>query len=78
LEPFYYWPDVSYGDAPPPDNQFAEVAHKIKSRFFTMDTAQDKDGKWWFVELGDGQAAGLTETTDVAAFYTSLQAALLR
>src|SRR5258708_22976030 len=48
-----YWPDVSYTDEIP--GLFTEIAHTIKSRFFTMDIAKKSDGKWMIVELGDGQ-----------------------
>lgn len=68
-----YWEAAGYGDAAPPVEQFAEVARRVRSRFFTMDLARGVDGKWWIVELGDGQVAGLPQALDPAAFYAALR-----
>ena len=52
--------------------RFAAVAGGVRSRFFTMDVAQRRDGDWLIVELGDAQVAGLPENADVDGFYKAL------
>jgi hypothetical protein len=37
-----------------------------------MDVAQQHDGEWIIVELGDGWVAGLPGAADIHAFYASL------
>jgi hypothetical protein len=71
LAQFPYWEAGDDGDAPPAD-LFADVARSVRSRFFTMDLAQQEDGRWLIVELGDGQVAGLPERADVDSFYAAL------
>lgn len=73
LDYFEYWDEGDYSESRPPENIFAEVARKIKSRFFTMDIAQRTGGEWLIVELGDGQVAGLPDNADVAKFYQALR-----
>lgn len=54
-----------------PDPMFNHVAHKVDSRFFTMDVARRADtGEWMIMELGDGQVAGLEGSVD--RFYDHL------
>lgn len=53
-----------------PMAELAAIVHDIPSRFFSMDVARDTDGRWWIIELGDGQVAGLPPRVDAAAFYT--------
>jgi hypothetical protein len=71
-----YWEEGDYAGATPPEGLFAEVAQRVRSRFFTMDVAQRKDGEWMIVELGDGQVAGLPENADVEQFYQRLRKAV--
>jgi hypothetical protein len=74
LAQFPYWDTGdSRGEAPPAD-LFADIARSVRSRFFTMDLAQQEDGRWLTVELGDGQVAGLPENVDVDPFYAALLA----
>lgn len=69
-----YWDEGDYAmESLPPVADFAALAARVESRFFTMDLAQRaQDGVWQIVELGDGQVAGLPERLDVAAFYAAL------
>lgn len=53
---------------------FIEIASKVRSRFFTMDVAQQTDGQWIIVELGDGQVAGLPDESEAPEFYRQLAA----
>ena len=79
-EPAYqtrYWEEGDYLGVIPPISDFLEVAGKVKSRFFTMYIAKQRDGKWVIMELGDGQVAGLPESADVKEFYSALQAHLM-
>ncbi|HYF61682.1 MAG TPA: ATP-grasp domain-containing protein, partial [Herpetosiphonaceae bacterium] len=70
-----YWDEVAYDSAGPPLDRFAELAGRVRSRFWTMDLAQRPDGSWMIVELGDGQVAGLPENADPAAFLAALASA---
>jgi hypothetical protein len=77
LDAQVYWgADVADPGAPPPADEFAALARAIPSRFFALDAARLKDGRWVVVEIGDGQVSGLPEGTDAAAFYASLRAML--
>jgi hypothetical protein len=67
-----YWDDVKYEDLTPPVEQFIAAAQGVRSRFFTMDVANRRNGDWLIVELGDGQVAGLPENADVNGFYKAL------
>ena len=72
-----YWEQGNYEGDGPPITDFQQVAHAVRSRFFTMDVAQRRDdGTWQIVELGDGQVAGLPERLDVTTFYARLAARL--
>ena len=55
-----------------PLEKFENVAEQVNSRFFTMDVALHRDGRWMIVELGDGQVAGLPEQLDPGQFYQKL------
>jgi len=72
-----YWEQGEYanGDAPPPD-LFADIAKRVRSRFFTMDVAKSTAGEWRIVELGDAQVAGLPDHTNRDEFYARLAAGL--
>lgn len=71
-----YWEEGIYGDVRPPTKLFNAIAQKVQSRFFTMDVAQQRDGNWMIIELGDGQVAGLPNRANVTAFYQSLASTL--
>ena len=46
--------------------------HAVRSRFYTMDLARQRDGGWLILELGDGQVASLPERANMGAFYATL------
>lgn len=73
---FNYWEEGEYEDALPPIDNFAELAKRPGSKFYTMDIAQKENGDWLIVELGDGQVAGLPENASVPEFYRDLKAVL--
>lgn len=72
IQAFNYWDEGDY-EAVAPNLRFLEsVIPNIKSHFFSVDIAQQKDGQWIIVELGDGQVSGLPDNADKVAFYKSL------
>lgn len=66
-----YWQDAG-DETKPPFDDFSDVARTINSRFFTMDLARDTNGRWWIIELGDAQVAGLLGTVQPQAFYEAI------
>ena len=72
IQAFNYWDEGDY-DAISPDLSFLDsIIPNIKSNFFSADIAQQKDGQWIIVELGDGQVSGLPDNADKAVFYACL------
>ena len=71
-----YWGKPGEGEDYPPVERFLEVARQVRSRFFTLELGTEGHGKWWILELEDGQACRLTGDTDTGAFYTDLRARL--
>jgi hypothetical protein len=69
-----YWAEGDYGVSEPPIERFAGVAGAVRSRFFTMDLARRRDGRWMIVELGDGQVSGLPRESNAKPFYEALYA----
>jgi len=66
-----YWTEGVYDEEEIPDG-FGDIARRIPSRFFSMDVAKTKDGRWLVIELGDGQVSSLPHDCDVKAFYKKL------
>ncbi|MBL4648883.1 MAG: ATP-grasp domain-containing protein [Aureispira sp.] len=72
IQAFNYWDEGDY-EAISPNLKFLDsVIPSIKSNFFSVDIAQQKNGQWIIVELGDGQVSGLPDNADKAAFYERL------
>ena len=67
-----YWEGGEYSKTYPPLELFAGVAAAVRSRFFTMDLARQRDGGWMIVEVGDGQVSGLPRESDADRFYEAL------
>lgn len=70
----FYW--ASYPEAQmqavAPDPAFLQtVISRINVPFYAVDVARDVDGKWWVVEVNDGQMSGLS-TIDPDQFYKRL------
>lgn len=73
LSIFKYWSEGVYDNEDEIDlEKFTQIAKTIKSSFFTMDIAKSVDGRWYIIELGDGQCAGLPDINDSDDFYTNL------
>jgi hypothetical protein len=67
----YYWASHVYdildsgNDVPDPEMIPSEFLDDITTRlsdipFYAVDVARDVDGKWWVVEINDGQMSGLS------------------
>jgi hypothetical protein len=72
IQAFNYWDEGDYEAISPNLSFLGSVIPLIKSNFFSVDIAQQKDGQWIIVELGDGQVSGLPDNADKAAFYERL------
>lgn len=72
-----YWEEGNYAGTEPPLDPFRPTMHAVQSRFYTMDLARRRDGRWLILELGDGQVAGLPERAGAEAFYAALVTALM-
>lgn len=75
----FYWSimdDVDEdGQLPPAAESIARQAAEILSQhtnFFVVDVAEGQDGKWWVVEVNDGQMSGLS-TIPPRRFYQNLR-----
>jgi hypothetical protein len=55
------WPRFEMSTQPPepPLDVLAEIAECVPSPFASADFAIDVHGKWWLLEVGDGQVSGL-------------------
>lgn len=45
--------------------------HSLNSNFYTIDLAQQENGEWILIEVGDGQVSGLQDYS-VGLFYDEL------
>lgn len=80
----FYWSsldDMTKVDTNSFYNEGMEVAKKAASilsentTFFVVDVAQGEDGRWWVVEVNDGQMSGLS-TIPEERFYKNLKEVL--
>lgn len=65
-----YWS----GDECPAISELQElisICHNLNSSFYTIDLAQQENGEWIIIEVGDGQVSGLQDYS-VALFYDRL------
>lgn len=70
IEQGYAIPDITEIPEAFMDEVIDRVAGKIP--FFVVDVAQGVDGKWWVIELNDGQQSGLS-ANDPRKLYTNLK-----
>ena len=73
LSSFKYWDEGDYQDVVPPISEFEGIAKAIKSNFFSMDVAKERNGSWTIIELGDGQVSGLPDNADKSQFYEKIK-----
>ncbi|MFK7949573.1 MAG: ATP-grasp domain-containing protein [Saprospiraceae bacterium] len=72
IQTFKYWDEGDYENVEPNIETFQPIIKNIKSNFFTMDIAKQKNGDWIIMELGDGQVSGLADNANRIDFYKSL------
>jgi hypothetical protein len=68
-----YWEEGEYQPSKPDTAKFEQIAQNVASNFFSMDIARQKNGELIIIELGDGQVAGLPDSTDRNEFYQQLK-----
>jgi hypothetical protein len=68
------WPrtDVAGGQAGPPDDLLRQIASKVPSPFASADLAVDDRGRWWLLEVGDGQVSGLPSEQTAAPLFQAI------
>lgn len=68
------WPRSPQAAAlgPPPAALLRQIAQKLPSPFASMDFGLDVEGRWWLLEVGDGQVSGLPDPTAAAAIFAAL------
>ncbi len=59
--------------APPPAALLDEVAARIPSPFASADFGRDEAGRWWLLEVGDGQVSGLPSAADADPIFQALR-----
>jgi hypothetical protein len=68
------WPrsDLARELGPPPAELMAQVAVKVPSPFASADFGVDQSGRWWLLEVGDGQVSGLPEPKAASPVFAAL------
>lgn len=56
----------------PPGELLDRIAAAIPSPFASMDFGLDGDGRWWLLEIGDGQVSGLPAPEAAHAIFAAL------
>lgn len=56
----------------PPDQMLAEIASRLPSPFASADFGIDGQGKWWLLEVGDGQVSGLPDMEAAKPLFRAL------
>jgi hypothetical protein len=70
------WPrsDEVALDAGPPQDLIDAVSAAVPSTFASADFGLDEDGRWWLLEVGDGQVSELPSKAAGEALYRALSA----
>lgn len=58
----------------PPVDLVEQVAANVPSRFASADFGRDADGRWWLLEVGDGQVSGLPNVEAAQPIFRALAA----
>jgi hypothetical protein len=69
---FEYWEEAKYNNKTLDTGKFENIAKGIKSNFFTMDIAKEKNNEFIIIELGDGQVSGIDKNIDIENLYKNL------
>lgn len=56
----------------PPAALLSDVAAKVPSPFASADFGRDESGRWWLLEVGDGQVSGLPDPDAATAIFSAL------
>lgn len=70
------WPRGEGPSPSPPPDLLAAIAAAVPSPFASADLAQDRDGRWWLLEVGDGGVSGLPDPDAAVPLFAALAAAL--
>lgn len=72
------WPRSSEANriGTPPRELLEQIAACIESPFASMDLSVDENGKWWLLEIGDGQVSGLPIPEAAPVLFNALALAL--
>ncbi|MBY0567072.1 MAG: ATP-grasp domain-containing protein [Hyphomonadaceae bacterium] len=62
----------------PPAELVSQVAALVPSPFASADFAVDASGRWWLLEVGDGQVSGLPSDTAAKPLFEALASKLKR
>jgi len=62
----------------PPADLLAQVAPKIPSPFASADFSVDTSGRWWLLEVGDGQVSGLPSEAVAQPLFRAMATAISR
>jgi hypothetical protein len=68
------WPrsDLARELGAPPAELMAQVAVKVPSPFASADFGVDQSGRWWLLEVGDGQVSGLPGPEAASPLFAAL------
>jgi hypothetical protein len=58
----------------PPPRLLEEIAERVPSPFASADLGRDRDGRWWLLEVGDGQVSGLPDARAASAIFDAVAA----
>lgn len=72
------WPRSSEANSigKPPVDLMNDIAAVVDSPFSSLDLSIDQNGKWWLLEVGDGQVSGLPTPEAAPILYKALAAAM--
>jgi len=74
---YRYWTEgatyIESLDAHPPASWLQAVGARLGTSFAALDIAQDVEGKWWVIEVNDGNSAGIPNENDAGQFYHTLR-----
>lgn len=56
----------------PPSELLSKIAEKVPSPFASADFSLDAEGRWWLLEVGDGQVSGLPTPDAASPIFAAL------
>ena len=70
------WPRFTGTSEPPPEGLLDEIAAALPSPFASMDLAQQTDGSWLLIEVGDGQVSSFPPGASFPEIFQAILDAL--